>query len=166
MHTTAERCKIQEPKRTSLPRMNSARRKLLTELRESGVWLKTRPIQHHQQEQSTRQLFFSKSASWAVRMPFALVERLVPGKKANSPILMILLSAPWKSILAATGHRMRIETVVKKVNGPAALERPSLQAVTNVPPRVRRTGRIWTSARRLSVNTGRKIPRFSAGGFP
>ena len=56
-------------------------------------------------------------------MPFALAERLVPGKTANSPILVILLRAPQKSILAAAGHCMLIQSMVKKVKNPAALER-------------------------------------------
>ena len=104
--------------------MNSARRKLLTELRESGVWLKTRPIQHHNRNNPRANFFFSKSASWAVQVPIALVERLVPGKKANPPILVIFLSAPRKSILAAAGHRMRIETVVKKGERPCSSGAP------------------------------------------
>ena len=36
MHITDERCEIQEPKRTSLPSVNSATRKLVTETR---LWL-------------------------------------------------------------------------------------------------------------------------------
>ena len=50
-------------------------------------------------------------------MPLALVEGLVPRKKTNSPLRLL------ESILAAAGHRVRIETMIKKVNGLAALER-------------------------------------------
>ena len=97
---------------------------------------------------------FIYGASWAVRTPFALEERLAPAKRADSPTFVIRLVVPRKSTLAAAGHRMRIEAMVRKGERPCSpgARSPSLKAIANIP----RAGRIWTCARGLSVHMSRK----------
>ena len=91
--------------------------------------------QHHKREPSTRQLCFIYGASWAVRTPFALEERLALAKTADSPTFVIRLVAPRKSALAAAGHRMRIEAMFRKGERPCSpgARSPSLKAIANIP---------------------------------